>query len=197
MNTRRQFLKTAALGAAASALPSFAGAAAKASGATTFAVFTKHFVGLDHDQLADTLAELGITAVEAPIRPKGGTHVEIEKVADELPKFAAALKKRGVEIAVLTSGINAVDPAQHTEAVLRTAKSVGIPRYRMDWYPYDFKKPLWPQLDELKPKLKDLVTTPAGCTIDGILELEEGGLRVTLIKAVVRATQRAKELVNG
>ncbi len=45
--------------------------------------------------------------------------------------------------------------------------------------------------------LKDAVTTPAGCTIDGILELEDGGLRVTLIKAVVRATQRAKELVNG
>lgn len=42
--------------------------------------------------------------------------------------------------------------------------------------------------------LKDEVTTPAGCTIDGLLELEEGGLRVTLIKAVVRATERAGEL---
>jgi pyrroline-5-carboxylate reductase len=27
-------------------------------------------------------------------------------------------------------------------------------------------------------KLKDVVTTPAGCTVDGLLELEEGGLRV-------------------
>jgi len=45
--------------------------------------------------------------------------------------------------------------------------------------------------------LKDAVTTPAGCTVDGILELEEGGLRVTLIKAVKRATQRAKELAAG
>ena len=45
-------------------------------------------------------------------------------------------------------------------------------------------------------KLKDMVTTPAGCTIDGILELEEGGLRVTLIKAVVKATRRAKELLE-
>lgn len=42
--------------------------------------------------------------------------------------------------------------------------------------------------------LKDEVTTPAGCTIDGLLELEEGGLRVTLIKAVVKAAQRAGEL---
>ncbi len=43
--------------------------------------------------------------------------------------------------------------------------------------------------------LKDAVTTPAGCTIDGILELEEGKLRVTLIKAVVKATHRAGELL--
>jgi len=45
--------------------------------------------------------------------------------------------------------------------------------------------------------LKDSVTTPAGCTVDGILELEQGGLRVTLIKAVMRATERAKELAKG
>jgi pyrroline-5-carboxylate reductase len=43
--------------------------------------------------------------------------------------------------------------------------------------------------------LKDAVTTPAGCTIDGILELEEGKLRVTLIKAVVKSTDRAGELL--
>lgn len=43
--------------------------------------------------------------------------------------------------------------------------------------------------------LKDEVTTPAGCTIDGLLELEEGKLRVTLIKAVVKATKRAGELM--
>lgn len=45
--------------------------------------------------------------------------------------------------------------------------------------------------------LKDEVTTPAGCTVDGILELEEGGLRVTLIKAVKRATERARELAGN
>jgi pyrroline-5-carboxylate reductase len=43
--------------------------------------------------------------------------------------------------------------------------------------------------------LKDAVTTPAGCTIDGILELEDGKLRVTLIKAVMKAAERAKELM--
>jgi pyrroline-5-carboxylate reductase len=53
------------------------------------------------------------------------------------------------------------------------------------------------QTGEHPAKLKDIVTTPAGCTVDGLLELEDGGLRVTLIKAVDRATRRARELVNG
>jgi pyrroline-5-carboxylate reductase len=43
--------------------------------------------------------------------------------------------------------------------------------------------------------LKDGVTTPAGCTIDGIMELEDGKVRVTMIKAVVKATERAKGLM--
>jgi pyrroline-5-carboxylate reductase len=43
--------------------------------------------------------------------------------------------------------------------------------------------------------LKEAVTTPAGCTIDWIMELEDGKLRVTLIKAVVKAAERAKELL--
>ena len=43
--------------------------------------------------------------------------------------------------------------------------------------------------------LKDAVTTPAGCTIDGIMELEDGKVRVTLIKAVVKAAERAAQLM--
>jgi pyrroline-5-carboxylate reductase len=45
--------------------------------------------------------------------------------------------------------------------------------------------------------LKDTVTTPAGCTIDGVMALEEGGVRVALIKAVMRATERSKQLAAG
>lgn len=42
--------------------------------------------------------------------------------------------------------------------------------------------------------LKDEVTTPAGCTIDGLMALEEGKLRVTLIKAVMAAARRSRKL---
>ncbi len=45
--------------------------------------------------------------------------------------------------------------------------------------------------------LKDAVTTPAGCTIEGLMELEKGGLRVTLMNAVIKTTIRARELMTG
>lgn len=44
--------------------------------------------------------------------------------------------------------------------------------------------------------LKDTVTTPGGCTIEGVMELEEGKLRTSFVNAVVKATKRAGELVN-
>jgi pyrroline-5-carboxylate reductase len=46
-------------------------------------------------------------------------------------------------------------------------------------------------------QLKDMVTSPGGTAITGIHTLESGGLRRTLIDAVERATQRARELGRG
>jgi pyrroline-5-carboxylate reductase len=45
--------------------------------------------------------------------------------------------------------------------------------------------------------LKDAVTTPAGCTIEGLMELEKGGIRVTLMNAVIKTTIRARELMTS
>lgn len=42
--------------------------------------------------------------------------------------------------------------------------------------------------------LKDAVTSPGGTTIAGVHELERGGLRATLMNAVLAATERARQL---
>ena len=42
--------------------------------------------------------------------------------------------------------------------------------------------------------LKDDVTTPGGVTIDGLVELEERGFRIALIKAIERATQKSSRI---
>jgi sugar phosphate isomerase/epimerase len=120
-----------------------------------FNLFTKHLVGLPYDQLAETVAGLGFTGVEAPVR-KGG-HVEPARVEEDLPKLVEAFKKCGVKIALMTTDINAVNDADRTEKVLRTAGALGIPSYRMKWYGYAAGKSHWDQLDAIKPQLRDLV----------------------------------------
>jgi pyrroline-5-carboxylate reductase len=43
-------------------------------------------------------------------------------------------------------------------------------------------------------QLKDDVASPAGTTIAGLLALEQGGLRASLMNAVAAATRRSREL---
>ncbi len=43
-------------------------------------------------------------------------------------------------------------------------------------------------------KLKDMIATPAGTTVEGLFELERSGVKAALIMAVSRAAERAKEL---
>lgn len=45
--------------------------------------------------------------------------------------------------------------------------------------------------------LKDMVTSPGGTTVEGLHELEKGGLRGTLINAVRAATDKSKKLGQG
>ena len=99
-------------------------AASPAAKAPEFSLFTKHLVGLPYDQLAETVAELGFKGVETPVR-KGG-HVEPARVEEDLPKLVEAFKKCGVKITLMTTDINAVNAADRTEKVLRTARALGM-----------------------------------------------------------------------
>ena len=42
--------------------------------------------------------------------------------------------------------------------------------------------------------LKDMVTSPGGTTIEGLQELEKGGVRAALINAVRAATEKSRKL---
>ena len=156
MTTRRDFLRSTS--AALAGL--WAGNALAAEPAANVAgpeisLFTKHLIGLSHRELAAAVARIGVTSIEAPVRLGG--HVLPAQVEVELPKLVEALAANGIKISMLTTGINAVSDTTRTAAVLRTAKALGIKRYRMNWYTYAPDKPLWAQLDEIKPRLRDLV----------------------------------------
>src|SRR4051812_41865191 len=152
--SRRQFLKGAtAVSALALAKPNSLLAKEQKVTERKFCAFEKPLQFLNYDELAELLAETGFNGVEAAVRDGG--HVLPEKVEEDLPRFVAALKKQGLEMTVLTSGINSVD-SPHAEKVLRIAAKLGVKRYRMNWYRYDLEKPILPQLDVIRPQLKKL-----------------------------------------
>lgn len=43
-------------------------------------------------------------------------------------------------------------------------------------------------------QLRDLVTSPGGTTMEGLLQLEEGGFRATIMKAIIAAYKRSQAL---
>jgi sugar phosphate isomerase/epimerase len=170
MTSRRSFLHSAAALAAASHLPKASAAASKGLG--PICAFTKHLQGMSYDQIADIAAESGLNGIEAPVRPAG--HVEPERVAEDLPLLVEALKKRNLELTLLTSGINQVSAEQHTEKVLRTAQSLGIKRYRMLYFKYDLKRPIGEQLAEWKPMIHDLIQLSSEIGIQPLLQNHSG-----------------------
>ena len=131
---RRQFLERSALALAATGVsPLLAAENAPPASDRPLAVFTKMLEKVPADELAEKVAALGVTGIEAPIR--AGGHIEPKDVADKLPAFAEAFKKRGLQIVILSSDVDQV--SDEHEKVLRTAASLGIKRYRLKHYNYD------------------------------------------------------------
>ena len=167
MPTRRHFLATAA-----SLAVSPATAETPEKKKLPLSAFTKHLQGLTFAQIAELAAEAGLDGIEAPVRPGG--HVEPARVEDDLPKLVEALKQRNLELTILTSGVNQVSAEQRTEVVLRTAKALGIKRFRMHYFQYDLKKPILPQIEEWRVKIRDLVQLCDEIGIQPLLQNHSG-----------------------
>ncbi len=172
--SRRKFIGfTAAITAGSLVTQSNTGQAADstASEKNPICVFTKPFNSLSFDELADRIAELGFDGIEAPVR-KGG-HVEPEQVEQKLPALVEALKKRDLEITIMTSDVNDPDDPV-TERVLRTAATLGIKRYRMKYFKYDLEQSVLSQIDQWRPKLKQLAAMNHDFGLTGVYQNHAG-----------------------
>lgn len=172
--SRRRFLGVSA--ATLAFVPSFA-ADSRAQGAAKerrfeFCSFTKPLQALSFSEMAKTLAAMGFHGIEGAVRPKG--HVLPEKVNEDLPKLAEALRAEGLSFSVMTTAINEVSAEQQTEKILRAAAAAGVKRYRMGYYQYDLTRPIRAQLAEFRPKLKDLVALSRDLGIKPIYQNHSG-----------------------
>lgn len=133
--SRRQFLTRTAGALAAGSLARPLAASAEGTGAEAFGIhlFSKHLQFLGYDELARVAADMGFEGLDLTVRPGG--HVEPARVATELPRAVAAMRKAGLAPLMMTTALN--DPADPlTRTVLQTAAREGIRYYRTAWFKY-------------------------------------------------------------
>jgi sugar phosphate isomerase/epimerase len=177
--SRRTFLaqsawSAAALGLAGAQTASLAQAeSAKKAGKLPYQVctFVKYLQSMSFDDQAQALAKLGFDGIESTVRKQG--QILPEQAVEKLPEQVAALKRHGLEMTIMASSINRAD-APLTEAILRTAAGLGVKRYRMDYYIYDLKRPIMPQLKELKSVVRDLAALNRDIGIQAIYQNHAG-----------------------
>ena len=118
-------------------------------------VFSKVYQELElgFDAAAALTAEAGLNGIDCTVRPEG--EILPEHAARELPQYAAALNKRGLQIPLLTTAIMSVS-SPHAEEILRTAKKLGVQYYRLGFIDQQPGAPAGQQVREVKAQLKDL-----------------------------------------
>ncbi len=147
----------AAFAAAGTVVPAIAlhSSAAQKPACPPVVVFSKIYqeLNLNYDDAAELTAEAGLEGIDCPVRPGG--EVLPERVADDLPRYAEALRKCGRQIPLLTTSILGL-ASPHTEEILRTAKQLGTEYYRLGFVYRNQKTPVSDQIRELRAQLKDL-----------------------------------------
>jgi len=149
MNSRRDFIKTTALGIAGLNVVanSFASEIAKPKVKRPIHVFTKCLQFLTYDEIALVLAELGFDGADLTVR-KGG-QVNPENVEVDLPKAIKALRNEGVDSQMIATDVNNADNPLFRK-VLKTMAEQGIRYYRMGYISFDEKKSIPQNLDDIR-----------------------------------------------
>jgi hypothetical protein len=116
---RRHFLATLASAPLA--------AAAADDARPQLCIFSKHMAQLGYTELGRTAKQMGFDGVDLTVRPKG--HVLPERVADDLPRAADAIRSNGLVLAMITTGITAgADPV--ARPTLATASKLKVPYWK-------------------------------------------------------------------
>jgi len=124
-------------------------------------LFTDHLddFGYSYAELAEMLVPLKIAGPDLTVR--GGGVVLPDRVADELPKAAAAFKDRGMSIPMITTGLTkAADPT--ARPTLATMQKLGIRYYKLGYYHYHDLATWEPDLAATRKELAGLLELGRG-----------------------------------
>jgi sugar phosphate isomerase/epimerase len=148
---------------------------AESAGALPICIFSKHFQWTDCSETAALAADIGFDGVDLTVR--AGGHVLPERVEQDLPKAVETIRKTGLSVPMITSGI--LDTSSpHAEAVLRTASGLGIRYYRWGGFRYSYDRDLIEQLEQIKPRVKALAQLNEKCKITAMYHIHSGSGQV-------------------
>jgi sugar phosphate isomerase/epimerase len=171
MTSRRHFIRTTAPAIAAWGLaPKAASLAFGAPGfAPPVAVFSKVYqeLKLDFEQSAEVTAEAGLDGIDCAVRDGG--EIVPAQAADQMPRYAEALRRHGARMLLLTTGIRGVSSPQAGE-ILRTAKQLAIQYYRLGYWSHRPDVPPATLLAEIRPSLKDLAAMNKELGVCGVYQ---------------------------
>jgi L-ribulose-5-phosphate 3-epimerase len=170
--SRREFLNQALAAASATALAGssvWSASGAEPAPASPIVVFSKVYqeLSLGFDEAAATTAEAGLAGVDPPVRTGG--EILPERAAEELPRYVEALRRRGLSMPLLTTGITSVDSPQ-TETILRTARAAGAQYYRLGFIERRKEDSSGAQVREVRAQLKDLAVLNRQVGIGALLQ---------------------------
>jgi sugar phosphate isomerase/epimerase len=134
-------------------------------------VFIKPLQSMKYEDLAAGMADLGVQGIEGTIRAKG--YIEPAKADVELPKLMEALKAKNLNMTIMTTDVNEANAAN--EKLLRLAAKLGVKRYRLGPILYDMNQPIWPQVQAIKSKFKELAALNKEIGIQGMYQNHSGG----------------------
>lgn len=169
---RRHFLKQTALAAGTLPLVSMSELMNERSAALPkIHIFSKHLQFLNYADMADAAAAMGFDGVDLTVRPDG--HVKPERVDDDLPQAADALKKVGLLPNLMTTAVgDATNPTDRR--LLTTAAKLGFQAYRMKWYQYDQKQSIPEALQKFQQQIRTLSELNKNLNLTGCYQNHAG-----------------------
>lgn len=148
------------------------------------------------------MPNIAVVVGEGATAFSAGSHVSAQQLEQARALFEAVGTVIQLDEVLLdaVTGLSGSGPAYVfliIEALSDAGVKVGLPRYqalKLAAQTVLGSAKLLIDTGEHPGVLKDRVTSPGGTAITGLHTLEEGGLRTTLINAVVAATARSREL---
>ena len=141
------------------------------SGDRPVSIFAKHLQLMPWDELAKFCRDIEVTGIEATVRRDG--QVEPGDVTEKLPELCDAMAKTDTRVVLIATNINS-PKSPHAESVLRTAATLGVTHYRMEYYRYDLAKPILPQLDAFAREAADLAALNHDLGLTGLYQNHAG-----------------------